>query len=214
VWRESDKRNAFGITSKMILLPEIASSFVLAFHWPNNGDFSRMSGQFSPTALVDMARQSQNYNQPKNVAGREGKTRPDPQRPRRFRRQLHKAGGAPLASLSRSQVASRLAYVPQAHVAAFPYTVREVVTMGRLPKRSLLSYPSEHDGEIVRDVLDQLRILHLADRVYSEISGGERQLTLVARALAQESPILILDEPMANLDFGYQGVRHHRARAK
>jgi iron complex transport system ATP-binding protein len=115
-------------------------------------------------------------------------------------------GGAPLASLSRSQVASRLAYVPQAHVAAFPYTVREVVTMGRLPKRSLLSYPSEHDGEIVRDVLDQLKILHLADRVYSEISGGERQLTLVARALAQESPILILDEPMANLDFGYQGV--------
>lgn len=123
--------------------------------------------------------------------------------------------GATLASLSRREIARRLAYVPQVHLTPFPYTVREVVTMGRLPQKGVLSSPSEHDREVVRRVLDQLKIGHLSDRVYSEISGGERQLALIARALAQEAPILILDEPMANLDFGYQAIlgRHLRELA-
>jgi iron complex transport system ATP-binding protein len=106
----------------------------------------------------------------------------------------------------------RVAYVPQVHMTPFPYTVREVVTMGRLPRKSLLSSPSELDRDVVRGVLEKLKILHLADRVYSEISGGERQLALIARALAQEAPTLILDEPLANLDFGYQVVLAQRLK--
>lgn len=115
-------------------------------------------------------------------------------------------GGEPVASLSRREIATRVAYVPQVHMTPFPFTVREVVTMGRLPRASLLSNPSEIDHDIVERVLEKLEIPHLADRVYSEISGGERQLALIARALAQEAPTLILDEPLANLDFGYQSV--------
>jgi iron complex transport system ATP-binding protein len=114
--------------------------------------------------------------------------------------------GGMLASLSRREVAKHLAYVPQVHLTPFPYTVHQVVTMGRLPQKGLLSSPSDHDREVVGRVLDQLKIGHLADRIYSEISGGERQLTLIARALAQEASILILDEPMANLDYGYQAT--------
>jgi len=115
-------------------------------------------------------------------------------------------GGIPLVSLSHRQIATRVAYVPQVHMVPFPYTVREVVTMGRLPRRSLLGSPSQLDHDVIRRVLDKLRISHLADRIYSEISGGERQLALIARALAQEASTLILDEPLANLDFGYQSV--------
>lgn len=121
-------------------------------------------------------------------------------------------GGTPLVSLSHRQIAMRVAYVPQVHMTPFPYTVREVVTMGRLPRKSLLSSPSELDRDVVRGVLEKLKILHLADRVYSEISGGERQLALIARALAQEAPTLILDEPLANLDFGYQVVLAQRLK--
>lgn len=125
-------------------------------------------------------------------------------------------GRMPLASLSHRQIATRVAYVPQVHTAPFPYTVREVVTMGRLPRKSLLISPSEIDHDVVGRVLEKLEISHLADRVYSEISGGERQLALIARALAQEAPTLILDEPLANLDFGYQSVvaRHLKQLAK
>jgi iron complex transport system ATP-binding protein len=125
-------------------------------------------------------------------------------------------GGGPVASLSRREIATRVAYVPQVHMTPFPYTVREIVTMGRLPRTSLLSSPSEIDHDVVERVLQKLEISHLADRVYSEISGGERQLALIARALAQEAPTLILDEPLANLDFGYQSVvaRHLKQLAK
>lgn len=115
-------------------------------------------------------------------------------------------GGSPLASLSSRQIATRVAYVPQVHLTPFPYTVGEVVTMGRLPRNGLLSSPSRHDGDVVQRVLEKLGISRLSHRIYSEISGGERQLALIARALAQEAPTLILDEPFANLDFGYQTV--------
>jgi len=115
-------------------------------------------------------------------------------------------GGRPIASLSRREIATHVAYVPQVHMTPFPYTVREVVTMGRLPRSSLLSSPSKIDHDVVERVLEKLKISHLANRVYSEISGGERQLALIARALAQEASTLILDEPLANLDFGYQGI--------
>lgn len=113
-------------------------------------------------------------------------------------------GGAPAAHLSGREIARRIAYVPQIHVTPFPYTVREVVLLGRLPSSGLFRSPSQHDAAVVAEVLQRLSISHLAERIYTEISGGERQLTLIARALAQGARVLVMDEPMASLDFGYQ----------
>jgi iron complex transport system ATP-binding protein len=112
--------------------------------------------------------------------------------------------GEPIKHLARRQIARRLAYVPQAHVAPFPFEVREVVMLGRLAETGLFGRPRPADHAAVGECLDRLGIAHLARRPYTEISGGERQLTLIARALAQGARILILDEPATGLDFGHQ----------
>ncbi|OAI28397.1 ABC transporter [Methylosinus sp. R-45379] len=112
--------------------------------------------------------------------------------------------GLPLASFSRREIAKRVAYVPQGHVTPFPYTVREVVTLGRLPETGLLRAPRAEDREIVESVIARLGMERLIDRPYTEISGGERQLTLIARALAQGARLLVMDEPATGLDYGYQ----------
>lgn len=112
--------------------------------------------------------------------------------------------GAPLAGWSRRQLAQLVAYVPQVHVAPFPYTVRQVALMGRLPATGILKAPGAADLARVQRVLEHLGIPHLAERPYTEISGGERQLTLIARALAQEARLLVMDEPLAGLDYGNQ----------
>jgi ABC-type cobalamin/Fe3+-siderophores transport system ATPase subunit len=101
-------------------------------------------------------------------------------------------------------MAQKLGYVPQAHVPPFPYSVLEVVTTGRTAHLSVFSAPSAADNAMAREALDRLGIAHLADRIYTEISGGERQLVLIARALVQQPEILIMDEPTSNLDFGNQ----------
>lgn len=112
--------------------------------------------------------------------------------------------GKPLADFSRRALAQRIAYVPQAHVAPFPYKVRDVVLLGRLAETGIFRAPQAADRRAVDEVLERLAITHLAARRYTEISGGERQLTLIARALAQGASILVLDEPMTGLDYGYQ----------
>ena len=112
--------------------------------------------------------------------------------------------GVAMQQLSGRERARHVAYVPQTHVTPFPYTVREVVLLGRLPSSGLLRAPSKADTAVVGEMLELLSIGHLADRIYTEISGGERQLTLIARALAQQTRVLVMDEPMASLDFGYQ----------
>jgi iron complex transport system ATP-binding protein len=101
-------------------------------------------------------------------------------------------------------LATKLAYVPQSHAGLFAFTVEEVVLMGRIARLARFATPSARDRAIARDCLGRLGTCHLAERVYTEISGGERQLALIARALAQEAEILILDEPTASLDFGNQ----------
>lgn len=119
-------------------------------------------------------------------------------------------GGEPLADFSRRALAQRIAYVPQAHVAPFPYKVHDVVLLGRLAEMGIFRAPQAADHRAVDEVLERLAITHLATRPYTEISGGERQLTLIARALAQGAGILILDEPMTGLDYGYQvRLLHH-----
>lgn len=107
-------------------------------------------------------------------------------------------------SLTIKEKARKIAYVPQAHIPPFPFQVLDVVVMGRTAHLSVFSAPSKMDMQIAEEALKILGILYLKDKVYTEISGGERQLVLIARALAQQSEIIIMDEPTANLDFGNQ----------
>lgn len=112
--------------------------------------------------------------------------------------------GRPIHNLSRQGRARLMAYVPQAHTAPFPFHVRDVVLTGRTAHIPLTSSPSHHDRDIAAQALERMGIADLADRPYTEISGGERQLVLIARALAQEPRVLIMDEPSSHLDFGNQ----------
>jgi len=112
--------------------------------------------------------------------------------------------GKLLRHYPRRELAQYLAYVPQTHVTPFPYTVREIVVLGRLPHTGLVRSPTRRDHRVAMGMLDRLGIADLAELPYTEISGGERQLALIARALAQGARILIMDEPVSNLDYGNQ----------
>lgn len=112
--------------------------------------------------------------------------------------------GRPLAAMRRRDIAAAVAYVPQHHVPPFPYTVAQVAGLGRLVTSGLLKLPGARDTALVQAVLERLGIAHLAARDYSGISGGERQLVLIARALVQGARILLMDEPDAGLDYGNQ----------
>jgi iron complex transport system ATP-binding protein len=109
--------------------------------------------------------------------------------------------GQPLADLSPRVQAQLLAIVPQDHHPVFPYTVREVILLGRLSRVGFWSQPQEKDRQTVEEILELLDINHLADKPYTQISGGERQLVLIGRCLAQEPQVLLLDEPTNHLDF-------------
>ncbi len=112
--------------------------------------------------------------------------------------------GVELSARPRTEVARMLGYVPQAHLGYFPFTVRDVVLMGRTAHLSPFAVPSSRDREHALAAIERVGLAHLADAVYTRISGGERQLTLIARALAQATPLLVMDEPTASLDFGNQ----------
>jgi iron complex transport system ATP-binding protein len=112
--------------------------------------------------------------------------------------------GEPIAGWTRTRMARCFGYVPQAQLGAFPFTVREVVLMGRTAHLGTFATPAAADRAIADAVLGELGVSELASRPYTELSGGERQLVLVARALAQEPTILVMDEPTASLDFGNQ----------
>lgn len=112
--------------------------------------------------------------------------------------------GQPLSRWSRKERALRIAYVPQAHETSFPFAVRDVVLMGRTAHIGPFAMPSKQDRHIAETAMESVGIQKLADAVYSEISGGERQLTLIARALAQQAKIIVMDEPASSLDYGNQ----------
>jgi len=95
------------------------------------------------------------------------------------------------------EIARSIAYVPQKHERTFPYTVREIVTMGRAAYLGLFEAPSQSDRRMADEA-------HLRNRPYTQLSGGETQLVMIARALVQQTPVVILDEPTAHLDFRYE----------
>jgi iron complex transport system ATP-binding protein len=112
--------------------------------------------------------------------------------------------GEPLLAQGRRRIARRIAYVPQAHAPSFPFSVREIVQMGRTPAAGWSGRLTEADDAVVSVALERLGLLAFAERSYAELSGGERQAVLIARALAQGASILIMDEPTASLDLGQQ----------
>lgn len=113
-------------------------------------------------------------------------------------------GGEDIHSMSPSALAKKIAYIPQAHHPSFNYTVLEAVTMGRTAYIKHNSSPSAEDTALALAALEKLGISYLKDKGYAHISGGERQLVLIARALAQQSRILVMDEPTSSLDYGHQ----------
>ncbi|MCB1478264.1 MAG: ABC transporter ATP-binding protein [Rhodobiaceae bacterium] len=121
--------------------------------------------------------------------------------------------GAELTALPRQEIARRIAYVPQAHNAAFPFTVKDIVLMGRTAHRGAFAAPSPGDHDAAMEALASLGMDGLENREYTRISGGQRQLVLIARALAQAAPLIVMDEPTASLDFGNQIKVLSRVRA-
>ena len=112
--------------------------------------------------------------------------------------------GVDIRDVPRARLAREVAYVPQASVPAFDFTVEEIVLMGRTAHMGAFSPPSIRDREIARAALERLGVGDLAARAITAVSGGERQLALIARALATQARAIVMDEPTANLDFGNQ----------
>ena len=106
--------------------------------------------------------------------------------------------------LSARRLAKKVAYIPQSHYPSFNYSVFNMVLMGTTSQVSLLSSPGEKQRQASEEALERVGVGHLRDKGYTNISGGERQLVLIARALVQDAKVLILDEPTANLDYGNQ----------
>jgi len=120
--------------------------------------------------------------------------------------------GESLRGLSHNQLARLMALVPQEHEPPFPYSVIDVVTMGRAAHLGVFSAPSKDDYRKAEAAISDVGISPLKDKPYTRISGGERQLVLIARALTQEAPVMLLDEPTSHLDFKNQVIVLNKVR--
>lgn len=112
--------------------------------------------------------------------------------------------GRPIAGLGQAEIARDLAFVPQTQASVFDFTLRTFVELGRAAHLRLFQTPGAADRKIVDEVLERLGIADLAEKTLTEVSGGERQLATIARALVQKPKIVVLDEPAAHLDFANQ----------
>jgi iron complex transport system ATP-binding protein len=112
--------------------------------------------------------------------------------------------GRSVQSLRTYEIARQVAYIPQIHTKTFPYTVLDIVLMGRASYTGMFSSPADEDVGIAEDALRLVGLLGLKNRPYTQLSGGEVQLVMIARALAQKTPVIIMDEPTAHLDFRHE----------
>lgn len=113
------------------------------------------------------------------------------------------ADGSDMAGLKRKQLARRIAFVPQNPRIDVPFTVRQVVAMGRHPHLGRFESPGPRDSDVVESAMSRLDLLPLADRHVTELSGGEFQRVIIARSLATEAEAILLDEPTSNLDLDH-----------
>lgn len=109
-----------------------------------------------------------------------------------------------IRNMTRKEIAEKVAYIPQSTSPVFNYSVLDMVLMGTTGSLGYMSSPGDEEVRRAYEALDELGIRHLADRGFARISGGERQLALISRALVQQARIIIMDEPTANLDYGNQ----------
>lgn len=105
-------------------------------------------------------------------------------------------------AMSAGELSRRMAYIPQSHHPLFNFSVMDMVLMGTTSQMSRCASPGKAQEKLALAALERMGIMHLKDRGCANISGGERQLVLIARAIAQQAKILVMDEPSANLDFG------------
>lgn len=112
--------------------------------------------------------------------------------------------GRNIHAMPHKELAQQLAYVPQVHKESFAYRVIDVALMGRMPHKPFFSRYTAEDRQIAQDALEKMGIAGLAERPYTEISGGERQLALIARAMTQGARTVLMDEPTNGLDYGNQ----------
>lgn len=123
-----------------------------------------------------------------------------------------KISGKDVYSMTDRERASYFAYIPQTNKLPFPYTVKNMVMMGRTPYMKRMAQATRADKRIAYAAMCQLEIEHLANEPFTDLSGGQQQLVLIARALAQQPDYLIMDEPTASLDFGNQQLVLSRMR--
>jgi iron complex transport system ATP-binding protein len=117
-----------------------------------------------------------------------------------------KIGETNISQMDITTIAQRVGFVFQEHSAPFPFSVLEVVRMGRAPHLGFFESPSKKDTAIAEQALETVGMLAYRDKPYTQISGGERQLALIARTLAQEPDIILMDEPTSHLDFKNQAL--------
>jgi iron complex transport system ATP-binding protein len=113
-------------------------------------------------------------------------------------------GERDLSTMTSTEIARRVGFVFQEHSAPFPYSLIDVVSMGRAPHLKLFSAPASKDLKIADEALETVGMRHLRDKPYTQISGGERQLVLIARTIAQQPDVILLDEPTSHLDLKNQ----------
>lgn len=121
-------------------------------------------------------------------------------------------GGSSIKDLTIQDRAKFISYIPQQHVPAFNYTVKDVVLMGRAGRLKYYQTPGEEDNQIAEQALKLLGIEDFSQKEYTQLSGGERQLVLIARVICQQAEIIIMDEPMQSLDFINQAMVQRAAR--